>query len=60
VRRGLGYPAGPLALGDRIGPARVLAILQRLQTLTGDPRYRPSLWLRRRAELGVSLLTLEG
>jgi 3-hydroxybutyryl-CoA dehydrogenase len=25
----------------------------------GDPRYRPSPWLRRRALLGVSLLTDE-
>ena len=55
VRRGLGYPAGPLAIGDKIGARRVLHILQRLQTLTGDPRYRPSLWLRRRAELDISL-----
>jgi len=58
VKRGLGYPFGPLELGDRIGPQRILTILSRLQQLTGDPRYRPSLWLRRRAELGVSLTHL--
>ncbi|OEC45281.1 3-hydroxyacyl-CoA dehydrogenase [Pseudomonas sp. 1D4] len=56
VRLGLGYPHGPLAWGDRLGPARVLSILQRLQALSGDPRYRPSPWLRRRARLGLSLL----
>lgn len=55
VRLGLGYPEGPLALGDRIGAARVLNILQRIGAITGDPRYRPSLWLRRRAQLGLSL-----
>ncbi len=55
VRLGLGYPIGPLALGDRIGARRVLAILAGVQAATGDPRYRPSLWLRRRAGLGVSL-----
>lgn len=55
VRLGLGYPKGPLALGDALGPARVLAILQRLQAATGDPRYRPGLWLQRRARLGLSL-----
>ena len=55
VRIGLGYPSGPLAWGDTIGPARVLAILHGLQAATGDPRYRPSLWLRRRALLGLSL-----
>lgn len=56
VRLGLGYPLGPLAWGDALGPARVLTILERLQALTGDPRYRPSSWLRRRAGLGLSLL----
>ncbi len=55
VRRGLGYPMGPLALGDGVGASRVLVILERLHTLTGDPRYRPSLWLRRAARLGIPL-----
>jgi 3-hydroxybutyryl-CoA dehydrogenase len=55
VRLGLGYPQGPLALGDGLGAARVLEILTGLHTLTGDPRYRPPLWLRRRALLGLSL-----
>ncbi|MGN6330382.1 MAG: hypothetical protein ACTHOD_01865, partial [Motilibacteraceae bacterium] len=40
-----------------IGPARVLGVLEGLQAATGDPRYRPSPWLVRRARLGVSLLT---
>ncbi|HBP6127498.1 3-hydroxyacyl-CoA dehydrogenase [Pseudomonas aeruginosa] len=55
VHLGLGYPHGPLEWGDRLGPRRLLSILQRLQALTGDPRYRPSPWLRRRAQLGMSL-----
>ncbi|MCW7536359.1 3-hydroxyacyl-CoA dehydrogenase [Aquabacterium sp. A7-Y] len=59
VTLGLGYPVGPLAWGDRLGPATVLRILQDLQDSTGDPRYRASPWLRRRARLGVSLLTEE-
>ena len=54
VHLGLGYPHGPLEWGDRLGPRRLLSILQRLQALTGDPRYRPSPWLRRRAQLGMS------
>lgn len=56
VRLGLNYPNGPLAWGDELGPKRLLAILERINALTGDPRYRPSPWLRRRAALGVSLL----
>ena len=55
VHLGLGYPQGPLAWGDSLGPPRILLILQRMSELTGDPRYRPSPWLRRRAALGVSL-----
>lgn len=55
VHLGLGYPHGPLEWGDRLDPRRLLSILQRLQALTGDPRYRPSPWLRRRAQLGMSL-----
>jgi len=56
IRLGLGYPAGPLEWGDRIGPSKILSILETIQTITGDLRYRPSLWLRRRARLGLSLL----
>jgi 3-hydroxybutyryl-CoA dehydrogenase len=59
VTLGLGYPQGPLAWGNAIGPERVLRILERLLDFYGDPRYRPSPWLKRRARLGVSLLTPE-
>ncbi|HEY6864848.1 MAG TPA: 3-hydroxyacyl-CoA dehydrogenase [Burkholderiales bacterium] len=56
---GLGYPQGPLAWGDALGPATLLRILEAMQAFYGDPRYRPSPWLKRRALLGVSLLTPE-
>jgi 3-hydroxybutyryl-CoA dehydrogenase len=59
VTLGLGYPRGPLAMGDSIGAARVLAILESMHDFYQEPRYRPSPWLRRRAQLGVSLLTPE-
>ena len=59
VTLGLSYPRGPLAFGDALGPARVLTILKNIHALTGDPRYRPSPWLVRRARLGVSLLTAD-
>jgi 3-hydroxybutyryl-CoA dehydrogenase len=59
VRIGLGYPFGPLDWGDRIGAARILQVLNGQLRTTGDPRYRPSPWIARRAALGVSLLTPE-
>jgi 3-hydroxybutyryl-CoA dehydrogenase len=59
VKLGLGYPHGPLAWGDRIGPARVLAILRAQHDATGDPRYRASPWLVRRVALGLPLVTPE-
>lgn len=54
---GLNYPFGPLALADAMGLETVHTILTQLQAITGDDRYRPSLWLRRRALLGLSALT---
>jgi len=59
VTLGLGYPKGPLALGDALGARTVLTILENLQAVSGDPRYRPSPWLKRRALLDASLLTPE-
>jgi 3-hydroxybutyryl-CoA dehydrogenase len=56
---GLGYPNGPLGLGDALGPAKVLTVLDAMHAFYREPRYRPSPWLQRRARLGVSLLTPE-
>jgi 3-hydroxybutyryl-CoA dehydrogenase len=57
VELGLNYPKGPLAFGDALGPARVLAVLDGMHTITLDPKYRATTWLRRRARLNVSLHT---
>ncbi len=59
VTLGLGYPMGPLAMGNLLGPASVLEVLFNMQTVYGDPRYRPSPWLRRRGALGLSLMQQE-
>ena len=59
VTLGLGYPTGPLALGNLLGPTNILEVLFNLQTVYGDPRYRPSPWLRRRGAIGLSLLHTE-
>ncbi len=56
VKLGLGYPKGPLGLGDALGAQHILEILRNMERVTGDPRYRPSLWLQRRVQLGMSLL----
>ncbi|MBL4826183.1 MAG: 3-hydroxyacyl-CoA dehydrogenase [Spongiibacteraceae bacterium] len=59
VRLGLGYPQGPLSLGDAVGAEHILDILKAQQRITGDDRYRASLWLSRRVLLGQSLLQAE-
>jgi 3-hydroxybutyryl-CoA dehydrogenase len=59
VTLGLGYPLGPLAMGDRYGPTNILEVLFNLQTVYGDQRYRPSPWLRRRGAIGLSLMHAE-
>ncbi len=57
VELGLNYPKGPLVLGDSLGPTRVLAVLDAMFAASHDPKYRAAAWLRRRAQLGVSLHT---
>ena len=59
VMLGLGYPRGPLGMGDAIGPQKILAVLDAMHDFYKEPRYRPSPWLVRRAKLGASLLTPE-
>ena len=59
VTLGLGYPMGPLAMGDRYGPTNILEVLFNMQTVYGDQRYRPSPWLRRRGAIGLSLMHVE-
>jgi 3-hydroxybutyryl-CoA dehydrogenase len=46
-------------MGDAAGAARVLAVLEAMHDFYQEPRYRPSPWLKRRAKLGISLLSAE-
>jgi 3-hydroxybutyryl-CoA dehydrogenase len=56
VSLGLAYPkGGPLSMGDTLGAAHILEILRAMFRVTGDSRYRASLWLQRRVQLGMSL-----
>ena len=55
MRLGTNYPLGPLAWGDRWGPAAVVGVLDALQAWYGEDRYRPSARLRRIAAAGGSL-----
>jgi 3-hydroxybutyryl-CoA dehydrogenase len=48
--KGTNYPAGPLAWGDSIGPARILGVLRGLQESYGEDRYRASQYLRKACE----------
>lgn len=57
MRLGLNYPLGPLELAADIGPLDVLTTLSRMQAITGEERYRPSPWLRRRALLELDIHT---
>jgi len=59
VTLGLNYPNGPFKFGDVLGVERVYKVLTAMYRIYGDPRYRPNIWLTRRARLGVSLLTRE-
>jgi 3-hydroxybutyryl-CoA dehydrogenase len=45
--------------GPGTGPTNILEVLFNMQTVYGDPRYRPSPWLRRRGAIGLSLLHTE-
>lgn len=57
MKLGLNYPLGPLEMAEDLGLDETLTVLERLQAITGDDRYRPTLWLKRRARLGLDIRT---
>ena len=46
MRHGVNYPKGPIEWARDLGLSRVLAVLDNIHALTGDPRYRASFGLR--------------
>lgn len=52
MKLGANHPMGPLTLGDFIGLDTCLAIMETIYSETGDPKYRPSLLLRKMVRAG--------
>lgn len=52
MKLGANHPMGPLALGDLVGLDVTLAIMEVLQSETGDPKYRPHPLLRKYVRAG--------
>ena len=59
MKLGLNYPLGSVELAENMGSRNCLKILEELQKITGEDRYRPSQWLRRRALLDLPIHTLD-
>jgi 3-hydroxybutyryl-CoA dehydrogenase len=57
MQLGLNYPRGSIALGEEMGGWSCYQALNAIQNITREDRYRPTMWLRRRALLGLSLYT---
>lgn len=52
MQLGANHPMGPLALGDLVGLDIVLAIMEVLQSETGDQKYRPHPLLKKMVRAG--------
>jgi len=59
MQLGLNYPLGPFGFAERMGVRTTYEIMRQLFEITGSDRYRPSLWLRRRALLRLPAATPE-
>ena len=53
MKLGANHPMGPLSLGDLIGLDVCLAIMEALESETGDPKYRPHPLLRKMVRGGL-------
>ncbi|OUR78482.1 3-hydroxybutyryl-CoA dehydrogenase [Alphaproteobacteria bacterium 46_93_T64] len=59
MKLGLNYPLGSIELAEYMGTKNTHTILEQLQRITGEERYRPSQWLRRRALLNLPIHTAD-
>lgn len=59
MKLGLNYPLGSVELAETLGVKNTYEILQKIQEITGEERYRPSQWLRRRALLDLPIHTAD-
>ena len=57
MKLGLNYPQGPFEMAADVGVPQCLRVLEQLQSITAEERYRPTLWLKRRALLGLDIRT---
>jgi 3-hydroxybutyryl-CoA dehydrogenase len=57
MQLGLNYPRGSIAMAEAFGAWETRLVLDNLHEATGDDRYRPTAWLRRRSDLDISLYT---
>ncbi len=55
MKYGVNYPKGPLEWADEIGLPRILTALNNIADITGDNRYLPSQYIRRRVAAGKNL-----
>jgi len=60
MRKGVNYPVGPMAWGQRIGFAHVGTVLRHLAQAYGEDRYRTSLWLQRAVHATQALGVRQG
>lgn len=59
MKLAMGYPRGPMEWVEFLGVENAHTIMRNIYEITGSDRYRPSLWLRRRALLGQSVYAEE-
>ncbi len=55
MKLGMNFPEGPLAWGDKLGPDRVLRLLDALRIFYGEERYKVAPFLRRAVAQGATL-----